>query len=428
MDIRILMAGAALGATLAGSAHALSGRMVDKAGKPVAGVSAALEGRNLSTVTDAQGRFDFPTVAVAPAGPGIASAPGDPLRGARVDGRWKARRFAPWNDRFAASGGPVNRGAGSIDPRAGVSGDAVPATSPRDRASSAKLAATGDTLACSRSAFLTRRMAVTGSEGDLGDITLYPVVTGTKGTFAGFDSYDFTVAGKSCQLVVPKKPAPGNPWIFKTYFRSHKPFIDSILISHGYFHGFIDLPDMYGAPAAVAFMDQFFAAVTGEYGLSKKPVLLGISRGGLYAYNWAHENLDHVSAIYADAPVMDFVSWPCGCYNTGSGSGGDWTKLKNVYGFSGDAQAKAWPGNPYQGIKAFADAKIPLIHVYGETDTVVPPKENTLRANDTLKAHGWRMMLLPKPNTGHVHGLRDVDGGLPGQLDTLVAFILRNTR
>jgi hypothetical protein len=37
------------------------------------------------------------------------------------------------------------------------------------------------------------------------------------------------------------------------------------------------------------------------------------------------------------------------------------------------------------------------------------------------------MKLLPKPDTGHVRGLGPEDGGLPGQLDTLVQFVLRNT-
>jgi sialidase-1 len=119
--------------------------------------------------------------------------------------------------------------------------------------------------------------------------------------------------------------------------------------------------------------------------------MFGISRGGLFMYNWARANISKISTLYGDGAVMDFVSWPCGCYGTGVGSAADWSSLKSDYGFASDSVAKAYTGNPYQNMQSFAAAKIPIIHVYGEIDPAVLPAENALRANDSLKAHGWQM-------------------------------------
>lgn len=385
------------------SQGALSGRVVDTGGKAVAGVSVVVDRLGGTVTTDALGRFSIATTAIRKAdrNPGLnhgSARKAYTLLGQRI---------------VKVRGNPVT-GIGN-----------VPIALGKAVAASAPVAA--DTLTLSKTGFLINRMALSKSDGDLGDIMLFAGFTGVPEKYHGFNLYRFTVAGKNALVVVPNKVKAGNPWLWRTYFWDHKPLFDSILCANGYYLAFMDIPDMFGAPSAVSLMDSMYAQMTIKHGFSKKANLFGISRGGLYLYNWAGANLGKVSTMYGDGAVMDFESWPCGCYGTGAGSAGDWSLLKSVYGFSGDAQAKAYGGNPVRNMKPFALAKIPIIHVYGEIDNVVPPKENVLRANDSLKAYGWQMKLLAKPNTGHVHGVTADDGGLPGQLDTLVQFVLRNT-
>ena len=78
--------------------------------------------------------------------------------------------------------------------------------------------------------------------------------------------------------------------------------------------------------------DAFYRAIT-EKGLAKKGTLIGISRGGLYAYNWAAQNPDKVVCIYGDAPECDIKSWPGG-KGAGKGSPADWQALIKDYGFT----------------------------------------------------------------------------------------------
>ena len=47
----------------------------------------------------------------------------------------------------------------------------------------------------------------------------------------GFDRLDFQVDGRSCLLVLPKTPAPGKPWIWRTEFFGHEPQGDLALLS-----------------------------------------------------------------------------------------------------------------------------------------------------------------------------------------------------
>lgn len=414
------MAGLFLLAGLAGSPKAatVSGRVVDAAGKPVAGVAVVLEGRGRSATTDAEGKFAFVTVGVKPPGGSRTPAKSRSLDGGPVL-RFGATQ-ATADGRSRADVRPTG-GMAPFWEVAGVSEGGLPS------GGLAKRSAVWDTLGFSKTAYRPKRLLVGAADTALGDVTLHPEFTGAAVNYLGFNRYDFQVGGRAALVVVPRKPAPGNPWIWRTYFWNHKPRFDSLMASRGYYLAFIDAPNLFGAPQAVAAMDALYDHVTRGYGLSRKPTLVGISRGGLYAYRWSMAHPDRVSSIYGDAPVMDFVSWPCGCYGTGKGSSGDWTLLKTVYGFGGDAEAKAFAGNPYANMKLLALAGIPLIHVYGETDEVVPPGENTLRANDSLKAYGSPMKLLPKPGIGHVHGLSASDGGLPGQMDTLVNFVVRYT-
>jgi len=64
-------------------------------------------------------------------------------------------------------------------------------------------------------------------------------------------------------------------------------------------------------------------------GFAEKPALIGLSRGGLYCYNWAIENPDKVACIYGDAPVCDMKSWPGG-KGKGVGSPDSWKQAMEV--------------------------------------------------------------------------------------------------
>lgn len=122
-------------------------------------------------------------------------------------------------------------------------------------------------------------------------------------------------------------------------------------------------------------MDQFYRYLVDERKFSGKPVLFGLSRGGLYALNWAEKNPLCVAGVYVDAPVCDFKSWPAG-RGKGKGSPDDWNKCLRTYGFK-EQQALSYKGNPVDNMRGMAKAGIPLLFISRTEDDVVPIEENT---------------------------------------------------
>ena len=223
----------------------------------------------------------------------------------------------------------------------------------------------------------------------------------------GFEKRDFVVEGRNAFLILPKTPAAGKPWIWRTEFFGHEPQADLALLEYGFHVAYLDVQNMYGAPVAMGHMDAFYAHVTKEFGLSSTTVLEGFSRGGLFSLNWAARNPDKVACIYNDAPVCDFKSWPGG-KGKGKGSPGDWDRVKTLYGFKSDEEAIAYKLNPVDNLAPLANKKIPLLHVCGETDDVVPIDENSNLVAERYRKLGGPITLISKPNCNHhPHSLKD---------------------
>ncbi|MDA3924659.1 MAG: alpha/beta hydrolase [Kiritimatiellae bacterium] len=223
-----------------------------------------------------------------------------------------------------------------------------------------------------------------------------------------FDRLHFKVDGCNAWIAVPEKPLPGNHWVwcmeFPTAFDTRTGVVP--LTEAGFFYVHISVGNTFGCPSAQKHLDAFYEFLQ-EKGFNKKGTLIGVSRGGMYAYRFAARNPDEVSCIYGDAAVCDFKSWPGG-KGKGKGSAGDWKSLINLYGFKDEAEALAYKGNPIDILAPLAKAKIPLIHVMGDADNVVPAAENAEIIEKRYKAMGGTIDVFHKPGCGHhPHGLED---------------------
>ncbi|MEZ6040378.1 MAG: endonuclease/exonuclease/phosphatase family protein [Planctomycetaceae bacterium] len=250
--------------------------------------------------------------------------------------------------------------------------------------------------------------------------TLPKEFPGSKSDWYGFERSEFEVDGRPVIVVAPKTEAEGRPWVWHGEFFGHKPAPDIELLHRGFHIVYMRVPDMLGAPKAVEHWNALYAELTGRYGFAKKAALVGLSRGGLYCYNWAIANPDRVACIYADAAVCDFKSWPGG-KGTGKGSPRDWKLVMDVYGFSSEQEALDYRGNPVDQLKPLAEAGVPLLHVYGDADDVVPWDENTGIVAERYRAMNGDITLIAKPGVNHhPHGLDDPT--------PIVEFIERHSR
>jgi pimeloyl-ACP methyl ester carboxylesterase len=224
----------------------------------------------------------------------------------------------------------------------------------------------------------------------------------------GFTRRNFVCDGCEAWIVEPKDALPGKPWSWCLEFPDA--FTDRCaapaLLARGFHHAHIVVGNTYGSPGAMKHFEAFHAELV-KRGLAPTAALIGISRGCLYAHRFAAEHPDKVSVIYGDAGVCDIKSWPGG-KGVGKGSPGDWASLQKLYGFADESVAMAWTGGPLDTLARLAKAKIPLIYVVGDADTVVPASENALVVAERYRALGGVVKVIHKPGVDHhPHGLDD---------------------
>ncbi|MFK7769166.1 MAG: GDSL-type esterase/lipase family protein, partial [Mariniblastus sp.] len=221
-------------------------------------------------------------------------------------------------------------------------------------------------------------------------VSATPTWDGKETAWKGYARFDFQVDGKPAYVVRPKTPAPGNPWIWRARFPGFHAEADLILLERGFHIARINTDGMLGSPKAITHWDAFYQYVT-QRGLAKRCALEGVSRGGLFVYNFAAKWPQRVACIYCDTPVCDINSWPGG-KGSGRGDANTWQRCLAEYGLT-EPEAKSLKG-PLHNLKTLADAKIPILHIVSLNDQIVPPTENTFLLAEKYKNLGGTIDII----------------------------------
>lgn len=224
----------------------------------------------------------------------------------------------------------------------------------------------------------------------------------------GFKRHRFRVDGCDAWIVEPETALPGRPWSWCMEFPDA--FTERCaapqLLAAGFHHVHIVVGNTYGSPEAVKHFNAFYDFLV-EHGLAKKGALIGLSRGGFYAYRFASERPEAVAVIYGDAPMCD-LKIALGGNGYGKGNPTEWAVLMKAYGFKDEAEALAYRGNPVDILGTLAKAKVAIIHVIGDADDVVLPEKNSDVIEERYKKLKGEIQVIHKPGIGHhPHGLDD---------------------
>ncbi|AWO00316.1 SGNH/GDSL hydrolase family protein [Chitinophaga alhagiae] len=192
----------------------------------------------------------------------------------------------------------------------------------------------------------------------------------------GFEKVQFRFQDRDAFYIKPMKALPGNPWVWRAHFPDWHTEMDSILVTRGFHVAYVNTNNLFGLPQAMQVWDAFYEHLVKERKLAPKVALEGVSRGGLYVYGWAKRNPGKVSCIYAEAPVCDPNSWPGG-KGKGKGAPAEWAKWLQLAGQT-EATAADYADIPLKDLAGLAAFKVPVLHVIGLRDAIVPPDENTL--------------------------------------------------
>ncbi|TDW96925.1 DUF5703 domain-containing protein [Dinghuibacter silviterrae] len=227
----------------------------------------------------------------------------------------------------------------------------------------------------------------------------------TVSSFHGYDCADFTLNGRSCKVVRPKRAAPGyphavpgHPWIWRARFWGHEPQTDIALLERGYTLVYEDVAELFGNDEALARWADFYALLQRD-GLSRKAVLEGMSRGGVYVFNWAARHPETVASVYVDNPVLDLRSWPGGLGRS-KAAHAERTALLADYHLD-SAGLRDFHGSPIDKVPQIVRGRYPILILCADADSLVPPAENTLPFEKKVRALGGQITVLHKPGFGH---------------------------
>lgn len=209
----------------------------------------------------------------------------------------------------------------------------------------------------------------------------------------------FRVADCPAFCIMPLKekalPGPG-PWIWyaPTFLAAHpdashtwmfRQFLDRGIAIAG-----IEVGESYGSPKGRGAYTALYETLVKQHGLSPKACLLAQSRGGLMLYNWAVEHPESVACAVGIYPVCDLRSYP------------GLERACGAYGLTRDQLAAALAEqNPIERLAPLAKAGVPVLHVHGDSDRVVPLDDNSAEFARRYRALGGEMTLLVVPGKGH---------------------------
>ncbi|MFO1064900.1 MAG: prolyl oligopeptidase family serine peptidase [Pirellulales bacterium] len=208
----------------------------------------------------------------------------------------------------------------------------------------------------------------------------------------------FQVAGRDAFILKPQGSLKADqPWVFyaptlSAYPDTHEQWMHEQFLAAGVAVAGIDVGEAYGSPASRETFERFYQELTEKRGFSRKPCLLGRSRGGLWVSSWAADHPERFAGLAGIYPVYDLRSYP----------GLD--KAAPSYGLTKEQlEAKLDELNPISRAERLAAAKLPVHIIHGDEDKVVPLDVNSaaLRAVYERSGHGDAIEVNVVQGQGH---------------------------
>jgi len=152
----------------------------------------------------------------------------------------------------------------------------------------------------------------------------------------------------------------------------------------------VDVGESFGNPQGRAVYNSLHKRLTSKDGFDQRACLLARSRGGLMLYCWAAENTEKVNCIAGIYPVCNLASYPglkraCGAYGL----------------TESELAARLNEHNPVDRVTHLAKAGVPVFHIHGDVDKVVPLADNSALLARRYKAAGGLVQVKIAEGQGH---------------------------
>ena len=181
----------------------------------------------------------------------------------------------------------------------------------------------------------------------------------------------FRINDRNAFVILPKKTEKKTPWVWYAPTLPGLPAKSEIwmfqrFLANGIAIAGIDVGESYGSQDGREGFSELYEYLTGQRNFAEKPCLLARSRGGLMLYNWAVENPEKVGGVAGIYPVCNLESYP------------GIARAAGAYQMTKDElKAELHENNPTERLQPLAAAKVPIFHIHGNNDKVVPYHLNT---------------------------------------------------
>ena len=241
-----------------------------------------------------------------------------------------------------------------------------------------------------------------------------------ENTWFGFRSEEFLFEDHKATVVFPEEGTACGGLAVKTEYRDAFPEAAEIpLLKKGYHVCFLQNDNRWGVNRDLDRKARFVRYLQEKYGLKDKVVPVGMSCGGLIAIKFAARHPELISCLYLDAPVLNYMSCPCG-FGVGNALGGDGiSEILGALAMESISELLSYREMPLDKIPDLIRHQIPVVMVAGGADSTVPYCENGITLAKVYREAGVELEVYMKPNCGHhPHGLEDPT--------PVVEFILRH--
>lgn len=216
--------------------------------------------------------------------------------------------------------------------------------------------------------------------------------------------------GKNTVVVFPKEEMRNGFLAVKTeYWDAFPEAVEIDLLKSGYHLCFIDNDNRWGTDKDIDRKARFISAVAEKYSLSRKAVFVGMSCGGLFAIKTAAEYPELASCLYLDAPVLNYMSCPCGFGDAQPlDEGRGIPEILNALDMESVSELIGYRDMPLDKIPKLIENEIPIVMVAGDSDKTVPYHENGMLLENAYRKSNIHFEVYIKQGADHhPHGLTD---------------------
>lgn len=222
--------------------------------------------------------------------------------------------------------------------------------------------------------------------------------------FNAFRGEEFRFEDQTATVLYPDG-TPNGKIVFRTEYLGAFPNFEQAMLRRGYYVINVTHPNYYAEYEHIHQMARFVREMAAKLGASEKCILSGVSAGGLQAFRFALLYPELVSVAYLDAPVLNLLS--LAGFGDAERDEALWRNLSRIYNFT-ESSILVYRDSPIDHLDEFMKLDIPVVMVYGDSDTVVPYHENGKVLEDYYKAHGGKLAVFGKKGCDHhPHGLED---------------------